>query len=380
MTTDSKGTKQKLFTPVQLGAIRLKHRVVMAPLTRSRSEQPGDIPGDLMVKYYTQRASDGGFIISEATTISIAGRGWYGAPGMFTDEQVAGWRRVTDAVHAKGGVMFSQLWHTGRSSNVDRTNGADPVAPSVVPEYWLDAKPSVSTSKGWQKPSPHRALEVAEIKATIEDYRRAAERAKAAGFDGVELHAANGYLPDEFLQDGSNKRTDEYGGSIENRARFLLEIVEALVSVWGGDRVAVRIGPSGTWNSMSDSNPGRLFDYVAEQLNRFGLAYLHIVEPRVKGNIVIAEGQAPIAAERLRKIFKGKILAAGGFEPDTAEAIVEKGDADAVAFGRHFVSNPDLPKRIEQELPLNQYDRDTFYTFDSRGYIDYPFYEAGAAS
>jgi N-ethylmaleimide reductase len=380
MTTNSEGTKQKLFTPVQFGVIQLKHRVVMAPLTRSRSEQPGDIPGDLMVKYYTQRASDGGLIISEATTISIAGRGWYGAPGLYTDEQVAGWRRVTDAVHAKGGLMFSQLWHTGRSSNVDRTNGADPVAPSVVPEYWLNATTKVSTSKGWQTPSPHRALEIAEIKATIEDYRRAAERAKAAGFDGVELHAANGYLPDEFLQDGSNKRTDEYGGSIENRARFLLEALEALVSVWGADRVGVRIGPGGTWNSMSDSNPGPLFDYVAEQLNRFGLAYLHIVEPRVKGNIVIAEGQAPIAAERLRKIFKGKILAAGGFEPDTAEAVVEKGDADAVAFGRHFVSNPDLPKRIEKELPLTEYDRDTFYTFDSRGYVDYPPYEAGAAS
>ena len=181
-------------------------------------------------------------------------------------------------------------------------------------------------------------------------------------------------MPDQFLQDGSNKRTDAYGGSIENRSRFLLEVVEALVSVWGGERVAVRIAPSGSWNGMSDSNPQALFAYVAEQLNRFGLAYLHIVEPRVKGSVVITEGQAPVAAQQLRKIFKSKIIAAGGFEPETAEAVVESGDADAVAFGRHFVSNPDLPKRIELGLPLNAYDRDTFYSFGARGYIDYPFY------
>ncbi len=366
----------ELFTPVQLGAIKLKHRVVMAPLTRSRAEQPGDIPGDLMREYYTQRASDGGFIISEATSISIAGRGWAGAPGLYTDEQVAGWKKIVDAVHAKGGVMFSQLWHVGRSSNVAMTNGAAPVAPSVDPSYWLDAEPSISTPSGWQKPSPHRALEIGEIAGIVEDYRKAAERAKAAGFDGVELHSANGYLSDEFLQDGSNKRTDAYGGSIENRTRFLLEVVEAMVSVWGGDRVAVRIGPSGRWNHMSDSIPRLCSTMLRDSLNRFGLAYLHIIEPRVKGNVVIAEGQAPVAAERLRKIFQGKIIAAGGFEPDTAEAIVEKGDADAVAFGRYFVANPDLPKRIELGVPLNEYDRNTFYTFDARGYTDYPFYSA----
>jgi N-ethylmaleimide reductase len=371
----AESTERKLFTPVQIGAIALKHRVVMAPLTRSRSEQPGDIPGDLMREYYTQRASDGGFIISEATSISIAGRGWFGAPGMYSDEQVAAWKKIVDAVHAKGGRMFSQLWHVGRSSNVEMTNGAAPVAPSVVPDYWLTSTPTISTPRGWLKPSAHRALDIAEIPGIVEDYRRAAERAKAAGFDGVELHAANGYLHDEFLQDGSNKRTDAYGGSIPNRARFLLETVEAMVSVWGGDRVAVRIGPGGTWNSMSDSNPGPLFDYVAEQLNRFGLAYLHIIEPRVKGNVLIAENQEPVATERLRKIFKGKIIAAGGFEPDTAETIVERGDADLVAFGRHFVANPDLPKRIKLGLPLNEYDRNTFYTFDFHGYTDYPFYE-----
>jgi N-ethylmaleimide reductase len=367
--------EKKLFAPVQIGPVSLQHRVVMAPLTRSRSQQPGDIPSDLMAEYYGQRASEGGLIISEATTISISGRGWFGAPGMYSDEQVAGWKKVIGAVHSKGGRMFSQLWHTGRSSHVDMTNGATPVAPSVVPNYWLDSTPSVSTPSGWVKPSPHRALDIAEIPGVIEDYRKAAERAKAAGFDGVELHAANGYLPDEFLQDGSNQRADAYGGSIENRARFLLEVVEAIVSVWGGNRVAVRIGPGGTWNSMSDSNPTALFSYVADQLNRFGLAYLHIIEPRVKGNVVIAEGQAPVATEQLRKVFQGKIIAAGGFEPNTAEAVVENGDADLVAFGRHFVSNPDLPKRIRFELPLSAYDRATFYTFDAHGYVDYPSYD-----
>src|SRR5271163_1321543 len=189
---------QKLFKPIQIGAINLKHRVVMAPLTRSRSTQPGDVPNDLMLEYYGQRASDGGFIISEATTISISGRGWYGAPGIYTDDQVAGWKRITDAVHAKGARMFLQLWHTGRSSNVDLTNGAAPVTASLNPPYWLEATPSVSTPSGWLKPSPHRVLDIAEIPGIIEDYRRAAERAKAAGFDGVELHGANGYLPDQF--------------------------------------------------------------------------------------------------------------------------------------------------------------------------------------
>jgi N-ethylmaleimide reductase len=360
---------QKLFTPVQVGPLSLSHRVVMAPLTRSRSQQPGDIPSDLMVEYYGQRASKGGLIISEATTISISGRGWFGAPGMYSDEQVGGWQRVLSAVRAKGGYMFSQLWHTGRASHLETTNGSKPVSPSGIPFESL-----VSTPKGWLQPSPPRALDITEIPAIVEDYRRAAERAKAAGFEGVELHGANGYLPDQFLQDGTNKRTDAYGGSIENRCRFMLEILEALVSVWGGDRVAVRIGPSGKFNGMSDSNPGALFDYLTEQLNQFGLAYLHILEPRVKGNTVITEGQAPIAAERLRKIFKGKIIAAGGFEPDSAEAIVEKGDADLVAFGRHFVANPDLPMRIQSGLPLNPYDRNTFYTFDAHGYTDYPFY------
>jgi N-ethylmaleimide reductase len=367
-------TQQALFTPVQLGPLSLKHRVVMAPLTRSRASQPGDIPNDLMAEYYGQRASDGGLLITEATSISPSARGWFGAPGLFSDQQVEGWKKVIAAVHAKGGYLFAQLWHTGRSSNIE-TSGSIPVAPSVDPAYWQDDSHVVSAPHGWVKPSPHRALDLSEIPGLIDDYRKAAQRAKDAGFDGVELHGGNGYLPAQFLQDGSNHRTDAYGGSIENRSRFFLEAIEAVASVWGGNRTAARIAPGGTWNGMHDSNPNALYGYLADQLNRFDLAYLNIIEPRVKGNIVLEDGQQPIAAMRLRKIFKNKIIAAGGFEPDTAEEIVAVGHADLVAFGRHFVSNPDLPSRIQQHLPLTPYNRDTFYTFDPLGYTDYPFYE-----
>jgi N-ethylmaleimide reductase len=331
-----------------------------------------------MLEYYSQRASNGGLIISEATTISPGARGWYGAPGLFTEAQVNGWMRIIDAVHEKGGYMISQLWHTGRSSNIE-TSGIQPVSASVNPDYWADASHLVSAPSGWVQPSPHRALDISEIPDIIEEYRLAAVRAKAAGFDAVELHAGNGYLLDQFLQDGSNHRTDAYGGSIENRARLLLEVVEAIASVWGPSHVGVRIAPSGIWNGMSDSNPRALFGYVAAQLNRFHLAYLHIIEPRVEGNIVTRESEGPVAAQFLRRIFDGPIIAAGGFEPDSAEAIVANGTADAVAFGRHFVSNPDLPKRIELNEPLTPYDRDTFYTFEAHGYTDYPFYEPAAA-
>ena len=364
----------KLFTPVQVGAVALSHRVVMAPLTRQRSEQPGDVPNPLMVEYYGQRASDGGLIVTEATTISVTGRGYLGAPGIYSDAQVAGWKKVVDTVHAKGGRIFLQLWHVGRVSHVDMTNGVAPVGPSVVPFEGV-----ACTKNGWVPVSPNRELKIEEIPALIEDYRQGAVRAQAAGFDGVEMHSGNGYLLDQFLQDGSNHRTDAYGGPVENRARLLLEATEAVASVWGGDRVAVRISPSTQFNAMSDSNPDALFGYVVMQLNRLGLAYLHLIEPRVKGNVLIKDDQPPVAAEQMRKIFTGKIVAAGGFEPDTAEAIVEKGDADLVAFGRHFIANPDLPARIKLGLPLNPYDRKTFYGGDFHGYTDYPFYQEAAA-
>jgi N-ethylmaleimide reductase len=365
-----------LFTAVEFGPLKLKHRVVMAPLTRSRSIQPDSVPGELMREYYEQRASDGGFIITEATNISLTSRGWLGSPGLYSDQQVEGWKKIISAVRARGGHMFSQLWHTGRSSHTAMTSGEMPVSASVNPAYWQHPGHLVSIPGGWVQPSPHRALAVPEIAGIVADYRRAAERAMDAGFEGVELHAANGYLVDQFLQDGSNKRTDEYGGSIENRTRFLSEIVTALIGVWGADRVAVRIGPSGTWNGMSDSNPQALFSYVAQWLNQFGLAYLHIIEPRIGGSEVVHAGQGAIASEDLRLIFNGKLIAAGGFEPATAEEIVEKGTVDAVAFGRYFVSNPDLPRRIQEDLPLSDHDRSTFYTFGAHGYTDYPAYES----
>lgn len=308
-------------------------------------------------------------IISEAATIAGTARGYLGAPGIYTDAQVAGWRKVTDAVHAKGGHIFLQLWHVGRSGHTDLTGGRAPVAPSVVPYEGI-----AFTSNGWVPVSPHRALGIEEIPGIIEEFRRAAERAKRAGFDGVEIHGANGYLLDEFLQDGTNKRTDAYGGPIENRARLLLEVTNAVASVWGADRVGVRLSPSSQYNAMSDSNPAATFGYAASQLNKFGLAYLHVIEPRITGNEDVGEDLPPVAAAQLRRSFQGPLLAAGGFQPDSAEAIIERGDADLVVFGRYFISNPDLPRRIRLGLPLTPYDRTTFYGRGPQGYIDYPVY------
>jgi N-ethylmaleimide reductase len=364
-----------LFTPVQIGAITLKHRVVMPPLSRLRAEWPSGVPSHLNLEYYSQRASDGGLIFTEATAVSPTGRGYRGAPGIYNDKQVVGWKRVTDAVHAEGGRMFVQLWHAGRTTHI-ATTGEEPVTASVDPTYWADPEMLVVTPDGFSRPSPHRALETAEIAGVIEQYRAAAVNAKRAGFDGVELMAANGHLIDQFLQDNSNKRTDRYGGSIENRARLLFEVAEALISVWGSGRVGVRIAPSGTFNGMADSDPRTLFRYVAERLNDLDLAYLHVIEPRIKGGDLIAEGMGPVAAQELAQIFKGPIIAAGGFEPDMAETAVANGVASLIAFGRQFIANPDLPKRIKLGLPLNRYDRSTFYGFDARGYTDYPTYEA----
>jgi N-ethylmaleimide reductase len=368
---DAENTNITLFSPLRLGRMLLKHRVVMAPLTRSRSVQPDSIPGELMAEYYAQRASDGGLIVGEATNISLSSRGWLGAPGLYTNQQVAGWKKVVSGVQASGGHMLAQLWHTGRSSHVAMTAGETPVSASVNPDYWENPSHLVSIPGGWAQPSPHRALTIAEIAAIVQDFRRAAQRAMDAGFEGVELHAANGYLVDQFLQNGSNKRSDEYGGSIQNRTRFLFEVVRALISVCSADSVAVRIGPNGTWNGMSDTDPHALFSYMAEHLNQFGLAYLHVIEPRISGSELIHESQGVLAAEWLRGIYRGKLIGAGGFEPGTAEAIVAAGTLDAVAFGRHFISNPDLPARIREGLALTPHDRNTFYTFDSRGYTDY---------
>lgn len=364
----------KLFTPFRIGPYELNHRLVLAPMTRLRSE-PDDSPSAMMVEYYRQRASQGGLLITESAHPSYDSRGYAGAPGIYTDEHVEAWRKITAATHAKGARIFMQIAHDGRQSHVDLSWGNLPVAPSVVP-----FETQVLTHNGWVPNSPHRALELNEIPALVESFKQAAARAKDAGFDGVELHNANGYLADTFLQDGTNKRTDAYGGSLENRARFSLEVVEALADVWGANRVGVRVSPSGQWGAISDSDPEATFGYFAERLNTYNLAYLHVIEPRVKGTETLVEGQAPVASSFLRKIFKGPILAAGGFTRDGAEAILTRGDADLVAFGRWFASNPDLPERFRRNLPLAPYHREAFWGGDERHYIDYPSYDDQVAA
>ena len=363
----------KLFTPFQIGPYTLKHRVVMAPLTRMRTTS-GAVPNALMAEYYAQRSTDGGLIISEATPVSPYGQAYAGAPNILNQAQVDGWRQVTAAVHAKGARIFLQLWHVGRQSHpLLQPAGAAPLAPSA-----LQAEGDAHAASGPVAFSMPRALAIDEIPAIVEEFRRGAALALEAGFDGVELHGANGYLPDQFLQDGSNHRTDRYGGSIVNRARFFLEVTAALVSVWGKGRIGVRISPSGTYGSMVDSDPQATFGYLAEQLNQFELAYLHVVEPRIKGTETIVADAEPVAVRQLRAIFKGPLIAAGGFERDGAAAVVDSGSADLVAFGRHFIANPDLPRRLRENLPLNDYDRATFYGGDAHGYTDYPFAAAGA--
>lgn len=369
MKNQEEAASVNLFTPVKLGAFELSHRVVLPPLTRMRTVTDF-VPNDLMVEYYSQRATQGGFMVTEGTVISETGHGYYGAPGIYTDEQVEGWKKVTAAVHAKGGIIFNQLFHVGRESHRSlQPNGIEPIGPSAIAHDDL-----VFTRAGWVPAEPNRALETIEVKALVEDYHKAAIRAKEAGFDGVELHGANGYLVDQFLQDGANHRTDIYGGSMENRVRFMMEILDVMIAVWGADRTAVRLGPSGAFNSMSDSDPIALFGYAAEQLNKLDLAYLHIIEPRINGSTEIADGLEPVASMHLRKIFKGKIIAAGGFDFDKANDILAKGYADLVAFGRHFIANPDLVYRFQNNLPLNRYNRDTFYGGSAEGYTDYPFY------
>lgn len=360
-----------LFQPLQLGAVKLAHRIVMAPLTRMRSRQPGDAPHELNAEYYGQRASRGGLIVAEATDVMEAARGYPGAPGAYSDEQVAGWRLVTDAVHARGGFIFLQIWHTGRISHSSmQPGGALPVAPSAI------AAPGMHMDRNFN-PVPFetpRALETDEIPGLVAQFRHAAQQARAAGFDGVEVHSANGYLIEQFLQDGTNRRTDRYGGSIQNRARFLFEVVDAVAATIGADRTGVRISPWGRAGGMSDSDPEALYAYVAGELGKRGLAYLHVIEPRADQNsdVNALDPNAPDAASRFKALFGGPLIAAGGFVRQTAEKAVAAGHADAVAFGRLFIANPDLPERFRRDAPLNRYDRSTFYGGDARGYTDYP--------
>ena len=360
-----------LFEPARLGALALSHRVVLAPLTRLRSAQPGDIPTALNAEYYAQRASQGGLLITEATDISDDARGYPGAPGVHSPAQIAGWRGVTDAVHAKGGLIVNQIWHCGRiSHSTMRTDGSVPVAPSAIaaPGGHVNVR-----GEGVAFETP-RSLEIGEIAGIVAQFRQAAVNAKDAGFDGVEVHGANGYLLDQFLRDGSNQRSDRYGGSFENRTRFLLEVIDAVAGVYGAERVGVRLSPWGSFNGMEDSDTGALFDHVVAALATRGLAYLHLVEPRAdQGSDVNAlNADAPDAASRFKRIFGGPVIAAGGFTRETGAEAVAAGNADAIAYGRLFIANPDLPERFRQGAALNRHDRSTFYGGGAEGYTDYP--------
>lgn len=360
-----------LFSSLKLGNLVLSNRIIMAPLTRMRSQQPGNIPHELNAEYYAQRAS-AGLIISEATQISQQGQGYPATPGIHSNEQVTGWKKVTDSVHQANGKIFLQLWHVGRISHSShQPNHALPVAPSAI-----QPTGKVLTAD-WKQVSfeTPRALNEAEINDIIIDFKKAAENAKKAGFDGVEIHGANGYLLDQFLQDGSNHRTDNYGGSIENRARLLLKVVDVVCEVWGKDKVGVRLSPYGTVNDMQDSDPIALFSYVLEQLSERGIAYAHVIEPRATnaggGGSDILDKNTPNTSALFRQKFKGVFISAGGYNPELAKQAVENGAVDAVAFGRWFISNPDLPNKISQNLPLTKYDRATFYGGDAKGYTDY---------
>ena len=344
-----------LSDPIAIGDLQLSNRIVMAPLTRCRAE-PGRIPGALMVEYYRQRAS-AGLIISEATAVTPMGVGYPDTPGIWTAEQIQGWRAVTDAVHAAGGKIVLQLWHVGRISDPIYLDGQLPVAPSAL-------KPAghvslVRPKKDYETP---RALQTAEIPALVEAYRKGAENAKEAGFDGVEIHGANGYLLDQFLQDSTNQRTDAYGGSLENRARLLLEVTDAAVSVWGAGRVGVHLSPRGDSHDMGDSNPAQTFGYVARELGKRGIAFICTREK---------EGEDSLGPQ-LKQLFGGAYIANEGFTKDQANAWLAAGKADAVAFGVPFIANPDLVARLEQDAPLNAPRFETFYGSSPEGYIDYP--------
>ncbi len=348
-----------LIKPIQVGDLNLPNRVVMAPLTRCRAGA-GRVPNALMAEYYAQRAG-AGLILSEATSISPQGVGYPDTPGIWSDEQVQGWKLVTKAVHAAGGRIFLQLWHVGRISHPDFLGGDLPVAPSAIAPQG-----HVSLLRPQREYVTPRALETSEIPAIVEAYRKGAENAKLAGFDGVEIHGANGYLLDQFLQDSTNKRTDAYGGPIENRARLLLEATDAAISVWGAGRVGVHLAPRGDAHTMGDSNPLATFGYVAEQLGKRGIAFIFTRE---------SLGANRISPE-LKKRFGGVLIANEGFNRETAQQVIAAGEADAVSFGKDFISTPDLPRRVQLNVPFNPYHPETFYGYglqDAKvGYIDYP--------
>ena len=358
---------EALFRPLKIGDIELPHRIVMSPLTRARSTDR--VPNKLMQEYYCQR-SDAALIITEATAISEQGYGWHGAPGIYTDEQVAKWKQITDAVHQRGGQMFLQLWHMGRLSHPDYQGGRLPVSPSAIA-----ATGEAHTPTG-KKPYvvPH-ALTSAEIGVIVEDYASATRRAKAAGFDGVEIHGANGYLIDQFLRDASNQRTDEYGGSIENRLRFLREVVAAVTSAWTARRTGLRLSPTMNEKGMGDSDAVSLFSAAARMLNELGLAYLHVAEAIRPGRLFNSD--APRVTPHIRETFEGILIANGGYEKHSAAETIRNGHADAIAFGQSFIANPDLPERLRLDANLNTPEVATYYATGPHGYVDYPFLSHG---
>lgn len=359
-----------LFTPLQIGSIPLHHRVVMAPLTRMRATADGAEPTALHTEYYGQRSSPGGLLISEATQVTAHGKGFPRTPGIHTDAQEAGWVRVTRAVHARGGHMFLQIYHTGRVSHSSHLPGGDlPVAPSAIAATGM-ALGADFASHGFEIP---RALTTDEVPHVVEAFRQAAARAMRAGFDGVEVHAANGFLIDQFLHDGSNHRDDRYGGSIENRSRFLFEVLEAVTQICTPARVGLRLSPFGTLGGVHDAAPQQLFDSVIHRLSRTGLAYLHLVEPRANAGQTDTQNlELPASAAALfRKSFDGPLIASGGFNAASASRMLQDGHADAIAFGRAFIANPDLPQRLKTGSALTPYDRSTFYGGQARGYTDY---------
>jgi len=352
-----------LFDPVALGPLTLPNRLVLAPLTRNRAGA-GRVPSALAPTYYAQRAS-AGLLITEASQISPQGIGYPGTPGIHTPEQIAGWRKVTEAVHAAGGRIFIQLWHVGRISHPSFHNGALPVAPSAI------AAPGDAFTETGLQPFPvPRALELSELPGIVADYAQAARNAIEAGFDGVEVHGANGYLLDQFLRDGTNHRTDAYGGPVANRARLLLEVVEAVTGAIGRERVGVRLSPNGAFNGISDSDPATTFGYAASELDKLGVVYLHTIE---RFGEEAAPATGVIGPDFFRARFSGRIITNGGYgDRAKAEATLARGDADLIAFGTAFLANPDLPARLHQHAPLNTPDRATFYGGGAKGYTDYP--------
>jgi N-ethylmaleimide reductase len=362
-----------LFSPLQIGRYHLKHRVVLAPLTRMRAAKPSLAPRVLNAEYYAQRATPGGLLIAEASPVLATGFGNSGVPGIYSEAQIAGWREVVDAVHAKGGIIFLQLWHVGRVSHSSfQPGGVLPIAPSAV-AIPADLKTTTADGKVVSYETP-RALETGEIRGVIDAYRQGAANALKAGFDGVEIHGANVYLIEQFLQSHTNLRTDQYGGSIENRTRFLMEVTKAVVEIWGADRVGVRLSPYGVANGSGEPDPMPLYSHAIRSLDPLGLAYLHFIEPRSSGagRAEVNHQNVPSAMVLFRPLWRGRLITAGGFTGETANAAIADGHADAIAFGRIFISNPDLPRRLAHGFPLTPYNRATFYGGDAAGYTDYP--------